>query len=237
MEQNKLKTCINNIYYLAEKNGLKIKDIEKEASLSNGYLSKIKKKSSNISDFSLIKLDKISCLLNVTIDLLLNEELNSINPNDLYVINFLEQLINDTQKGKITWIQRKIEEAILIDTRRRENNNIFAIDGLTPNLFHSIIENKNYIDANKIYMFEIEPTKFIYLFKVQESKVSYFYELYMYDNAKCNIFPISSSHHNNITLLEYYFSSLCDVIEKNVKIPKIEKEVKSVIDSFMNKLN
>lgn len=104
------KKVINNIYWLAKEQKVKIGDLEVAAGVSSGYLSKIAKEEIATIPGAEI-LYKISRKLMVSVDNLLTINYSNINPTEKYLFDFLEKLIDSTNQSKIDW---KLESPSLI---------------------------------------------------------------------------------------------------------------------------
>ena len=96
------RRCMSAIYAIAKEKGVKIGDLEKEAGVSTGYLSKLNKEE-NTSSPSIELLVAAARLLGVTIDMLIYSEYEDMSPNEKYVLKFLDRLINQTLSGELQW--------------------------------------------------------------------------------------------------------------------------------------
>ena len=96
------KKVINNIYYLAKVNKVKIGDLENAAEVSAGYLSKLLKEDVDTIPGTEI-LFNISNMLNVSLDNLLRIDYNSVDPTEKYLSDFLDKVIEKTLNGRIDW--------------------------------------------------------------------------------------------------------------------------------------
>jgi len=97
------KQCINNIYMLAKKKGIKIGELEETAGVSKGYLARINKDDSN-SVPSIELLDSIASRLKVGIDFLVNFSDTELSPNEQFVYQFIDGLMQKTLSGKLDWL-------------------------------------------------------------------------------------------------------------------------------------
>lgn len=100
MEINK-KEVIDLIYEIAKKKGIFIKDLEKNAGISQGMLSRAK---SNGTMPSLESFCLIAEQLGVSVDFLLNSRKKSLSENEKFLISFLDNLISGTVEDKVSWI-------------------------------------------------------------------------------------------------------------------------------------
>ncbi|MCD7825245.1 MAG: helix-turn-helix domain-containing protein [Clostridiaceae bacterium] len=95
--------CIDNIYALAKKKGLKIGEMEERAGVSKGYLSRINKEDSTANppiDF----LVSIAEQLEVSVDFLLMYSDADLNKNEAFIIEFVDRLSQKTIQGDIDWV-------------------------------------------------------------------------------------------------------------------------------------
>ena len=94
--------CITNIYFLAKKKNILIRDLEKSCDVSVGYLARLrqdKKQSLPGSEF----LFRAAALLGTNVDALMNFNFNLASETDLYLHSFLTKLLLDSLKQKIVW--------------------------------------------------------------------------------------------------------------------------------------
>ncbi len=96
------KRCMSAIYAIAKEKGVKIGDLEKEANVSTGYLSKLNKEE-NTSSPSIELLLAVARVLGVTIDMLIYSDYEGLSSNEKYVLKFLDKLVNDTLSGDLQW--------------------------------------------------------------------------------------------------------------------------------------
>lgn len=96
------RRCMSAVYAIAKEKGVKIGDLEKEANVSTGYLSKLNKEE-NTSSPSIELLLAVARVLDVTIDMLVYSEYEGLSANEKYILKFLDKLINDTLSGGLQW--------------------------------------------------------------------------------------------------------------------------------------
>lgn len=96
-----------NISFLLKERGMKIGELENEAGVSPGYISRASKEGNTKPGIDFIM--KAAEALNVSIDSLVKLDLSRLTPTEKYLIPFLEKLINDTQNDKLFW-QRELPE-------------------------------------------------------------------------------------------------------------------------------
>lgn len=96
------RRCMSAIYAIAKEKGVKIGDLEKEAGVSTGYLSKLNKEE-NTSSPSIELLVAAARVLGVTIDMLIYSEYEGLSSNEKYILKFMDKLVNDTLSGELQW--------------------------------------------------------------------------------------------------------------------------------------
>lgn len=96
------RRCMSAIYAIAKEKGVKIGDLEKEANVSTGYLSKLNKEE-NTSSPSIELLVAVARTLGVTVDMLIHSEYEGLSANEKYVLKFLDKLVGDTLSGELQW--------------------------------------------------------------------------------------------------------------------------------------
>ncbi len=99
---NEKDRCIVNIYALAKKKNMLIRDLEKSCDVSVGYLARLrqdKKQSLPGSEF----LFRAAALLGTNVDSLMYFDFNLASETDLYLHSFLKKLLLDSLKQRIVW--------------------------------------------------------------------------------------------------------------------------------------
>ena len=97
----------NNIEYLIKESNKKIGEVEKEAGVSTGYISRCSKEDGPKPSIDFIV--SVAAQLDVTVDALLNDKFGDMNPTEAYVYKFIQKLIRDTQEDKLEWIKESAE--------------------------------------------------------------------------------------------------------------------------------
>lgn len=95
--------CLENIrFLLKEKTDIKIGQIEKEASVSPGYMSRLEK-DGNTSEPSMEFIVSAAKLLKISIDSLISVDFTGLTPTEQYLVNFFDKLKDDTLKDRLDW--------------------------------------------------------------------------------------------------------------------------------------
>lgn len=106
---------VGAIYHFAKEKGIKISDIEEEAGVSKGYLSRFNQNESDKVP-SLDVVIAASELLGVSIDLLVNYEPKEMTDREEYLLKLISKLKRDTIRDNLEWVVEKrsyLEEEVL----------------------------------------------------------------------------------------------------------------------------
>lgn len=95
------KLMLDNISVLLNESGKKVGELENEAGVSAGYISRIAKDSAGKPGIEFIM--NVAEALKVSIDTLLYIDLTGLTPTERYLISFLEKLKKDTSEDKLEW--------------------------------------------------------------------------------------------------------------------------------------
>ena len=90
-----------NISYLIKKNKRKVRELEEAAGVSVGYISRTSKDPKLKPGIDFIM--RISGELGVSIDLLVNYDLESLSSTQVYLYGLLDKMILDTRADKLDW--------------------------------------------------------------------------------------------------------------------------------------
>ena len=93
---------LNNIYTIAERKGIAVKDIEKAADLSVGYLSRLKRENGG-DKLSIKNLLAISRALRTELDTLVYCDVAGMTDAELLVVDFINNLTKRTDMGSLGW--------------------------------------------------------------------------------------------------------------------------------------
>lgn len=145
----------DNINALAKYYGFKIKDLEEEAGVSQGYISRLSNKNSKDSNPVIDLLMMASEKFRVTIDSLIYLDFTKLaDPAKMKIHSFLEAVLSLTDKGQLTW-EKNLDKNISKETStgsfvcNYDNGNIkfyiFEIDVLDEEYpcYTFYISNKN----------------------------------------------------------------------------------------------
>ena len=246
---------VNNVQKLAKDKGLKIGDIEKTLSLSQGYLSRINKSSSRVMP-NIDMIARIAQMLGTTIDALLFVDLTAASPSDEYMVSFLRQLVVDSEAFDLVW-NVDTEEAIA---------NIISMDpeNVPHPLFRSLFDADKYAVAydSRFHPYEsdsrIKAMPPFYHVKINDGECElylsriyytateevggYEYELYMVDSvdhrinrrdAYGEVHPVCHAIFNEKNEIHNQLKYLYSIAGETLKHVKLEKPVRNAIEQFM----
>ena len=235
------KICLDNIRTLAKEKGIKLGELEEQAGVSAGYISRIEKsESSPAFDFII----KVADILSVSIDFLINNNLSTMTSTNLYIARLIDKLISDTTSNHLFW--EREEESYLNDNINFLNTESAFYHPLfsevkNPNSvkdfeYNSLFHDPRCVSINAdCFNCEIIPDIRIYLM----STVYYFndtqsdeFELYIV-NKKNNVNKLicvkkgeKSDHAISIKLLY-------GLANKSSKQTNIPSEIKTLIDDYI----
>ena len=93
---------LNNISYLIKERNIKTGDFEAAAGVSAGYFSRLNKEGSKATP-SIEVLYEIAKELHVSIDTLVSVDLTALTASEIYMLDFLEKLLNKTSSFEMIW--------------------------------------------------------------------------------------------------------------------------------------
>lgn len=92
---------LDNIAFLVKEQKCKVGEVETAVGVSPGYISRISKEGGGTPGIEFIS--SIASLLKVSIDTLIYADLTKLSPTEQYVVSFLEKLVKDTDAGLLDW--------------------------------------------------------------------------------------------------------------------------------------
>lgn len=251
VEFNKTR-LLNNISFMLKEFGKKIGELEAEAGVSPGYLSRTAKDASAKPGIDFII--KVADALNVSVDTLLNTELTELSPTELYLITFFDKLKRDTIAGKLEWV---IERADALNNMPVNDENTTEpwvshpmfdyetfyerSDGEYPEeisrpVFKSqAFDVHTYINGN-CYSLRLKDQHYLYLMDFNKSVhrtndlTAYRKEVWMYSQTSGRQFICDNAHSSP---LEKQVDELFEVLAEYSKHPQIKKNIKTIMDAFM----
>ena len=228
-----------NIKFLATQKGIKVGDIENEAGVSAGYLSRLANED-NKNSFPIMDLIfLISNKFHVSVNTLVSVDFSILTPNEVLLSQFFDKLSKDTENNSFVW---ELESQAKLDNCKQNGGHplFFAYDPRNPNTdfyYHSTYDSKMIVsgDCYKV----IIGNKWLYMMNVKkEDKSDSGYELYfVYTNYGgytqiepiCSVFPESE--------LYYQIDDLRNAAAESSRHVKLSDSVRSTINDYLTTKN
>lgn len=245
------KRCFSNIRELLRQNpDVKIGQIEKEAGIRLGYMSRLEKEG-NTSEPSMEFIVSAAKLLKVSIDTLISVDLTGLTPTEQYIINFFDKLKADTLKDKLDWNR---ETAFNLNRMEPDMNGWVYHPLFAEETFYEETECEYPEEATRIvfnsktfgphtyicgdcFNLRLKNGTTFYLMDIEKSvhrttdTSAYAKEAWMFVPHKgCQLLVASQDDTPVAPLLEVLFST----VKERMEHPKINNDVMFAIDSFMN---
>ena len=242
--------CLGNIRELLKTCDVKIGQIEKEAGCQAGYMSRLEKKT-NTTEPSLEFLLTASKMLRVSLDVLTTVDLTALNPTEKYLVTFIQKLNQDTIDDKLEWNRESADSLNRMDGDMNgyPEHPLFSLETFYeeseceyPNEVTKIVFVSNAYDCNTYIVgdcFNLKMKNNSYLYLMDVSKNCYHTgdpdvfakEIWMYTPGIGTQFLVSN---HDVSQIAELVEKLFDTVKKCMKHPKVKREIKSIIDAFMN---
>ena len=243
--------CFSNIRELLRKNpDVKIGQIEKEAGIRLGYMSRLEKEG-NTSEPSVEFIVSAAKMLKVSIDTLISVDLTGLTPTEQYLVGFFDKLKSDTLKDKLDWIRETafnlnrmepnfngyVEHPLFAEETFFEESECEYPDEVTRIVFNSKTFGPRTYICGDCFNLRLKNGTTLYLMDIEKSvhrtgdMSAYAKEAWMYVPGKgCQLLVASQDETPVAPLLETMFAT----VKERMEHPKINNEVMFAIDSFMN---
>ena len=242
--------CFSNIRELLRQNpDVKIGQIEKEAGIRLGYMSRLEKEG-NKSEPSMEFIVTAAKLLKVSLDTLVSVNLTELTPTEQYLVTFFDKLKADTLADKLDWNIESPDYLNRLDTDMNgyvdhplfdmetfyEESECEYPDEVTRVVFTShSFGPKTYIcddcfnlrmkNGTTLYLMDIEKS----VHKVNDQN-AYAKEIWTYTpHVGCQFLVCNKDETPIATLVDTLFS----IVKERMQHPKLNKAVMYAIDSFM----
>lgn len=244
MKVNKEK-LIENIYSIAKKKNIKIGDLEENAQVSKGYLSRVNK-GAVVANPPVDVLASIAEQLGVSVDFLLNYDPEKVTDSENYIIKFLDKLSQMTNKSELDWIletstflnedsDREVDNPLIsvIDSYSAEFDKLYKTHQFSSN-FNG--ETYSVVSGNCYHVTLPESRTTVYLMAVEYGNNSRFaqddkaLELYLYD--KVTLTPMCSSFYARDGIAGQMYD-LYASIENRVSRIGLDNHAKNILDEFL----
>ena len=245
------KLFFDNVSYLVRKSEKKIGDLEKAAGVSPGYISRTSKEGGAKPGIEFVM--KIAEELHVSMDLLVRRNLLEMTPTEEYLSEFLVKLQQDTAGEKLVWNRETAEELNHMEAGEHPLLSDEMIPGSDPEtgypddrlvvMFVSHAYGLHTVIAEDCFHLRLKNHSVLYLMSVKpdddaNDDAAGNYELFgpayelwfaMSDGSKhyvCNS--------ETLNILGTLTMELHDLVVEQSKHPQVKKDVRAVIDAFMN---
>lgn len=235
------RLCIANIYQLAKERGMKLGDLEKNAGVSAGYLSRLNKDDSTATP-SIDFVASVAKALGVTVDAIINNDYTALTPTEKYILAFIDKLLSQTNADELDWKKETINQLQTIgyDEMGSPDHPLFvmAFEDGDPHPAYNSQFNSGHTISGDCFCLSLPGVEraFIYLMCTDDPRAEDLpfriddYELYMVKNWKvqplCHALPVGSPFYEAL-------SSLYAAVTESSKHPKLDADVMSAINAFM----
>lgn len=242
--------CFSNIRELIKENpDVKIGQIEKEAGIRLGYMSRLEK-GDNTSEPSVEFIVTAAKLLNVSVDTLISIDLASLTPTEKYLVSFIEKLKSDTLLDKLNWsIETKFElDRWEVDYNGNSIHPLFSLETYyrqtdceypeeaTENVYVSKTFGPNTSINGDCFSLRLKNGSTFYLMDIVKDvhrvndKSAFVKEAVMYvPRGKTQVLATTQDEYPIGSLLEELHSTL----KERMKHPQVNNDVMYAIDAFM----
>ena len=244
--------CINNLYILAKKKGLRICDLETSCGVSVGYLARLRKDKNNSlpgADF----LVRAASLLETSVDSLLFFDYHLATDTEIYLHLFVSRLTLDSLSEKLVWqldpacVPSPVEAdsaadlpdhpLLSFDPRLMEQR-IYKEIFLSP--FHPMAYD---LQPRAAYRAPISEDSLVLLVRVaspqsdQQPDAEEEVELFLYNTKAKALSPLCCADGRHSGVLDHALSTLAQVVSESVQRTKLDHFAVSAIDAYMNAHN
>ena len=245
-ELNK-KLLFENITFLLREKGMKIGELEKEAGVSPGYISRSKDGTSKPGIEFIMKVAEV---LDVSVDTLLNVNLNSLTPTEWYLITFIEKLKEDTVEDKLDWRRNSADSynRLEADINGFVDHPLFSFEDFYeagpaeyPERVQRVVFVSHSFDChtyinNDCFSLRMKNGAILFLMNISKSAYkitdpdAFAKEIWMCRPGGGASYLCSN---RDISPLAVLVDDLYTVVKEFSKHPKINKDLKYIIDAFM----
>lgn len=242
--------CFSNIRELLKNRDVKIGQIEKEAGCQPGYMSRLEKPNST-SEPSMEFLVTAAKMLNVSLEVLLFVDMTELTSTEKYLVSFLEKLQKDTIADKLEWNRESADSLNRLETDMNgyTGHPLFSYETFMeegeleyPEQVERVTFVSNSFDCRTYikgdcFNLKMKDGSVLYLMDISKSVYkltdtdAYAKEIWMFTPGVGCHFIISNK---DVPQLANLVNLLFETVNNCMKHPKIKKEVKFVIDAFLN---
>lgn len=239
---------LDNISFLLNKFGKRIGELETEAGVSAGYISRITKEEKMKPGIEFIM--KVAESLNTSIDTLLNINLGEMTPTEQYLVSFLEKLNKDTLKDELDWnietedqlnrmetdINGYAEHPLFNYETFYEESQCEYPEEVSRVVFTSRSFGCGTAVAGDCFNLRLKNKSFLYIMNISKSvrnrndSGDFAKEVWMYTPEVGTSYLCSNKDLSSLAVL---VETLYATVSEHMKHPRIKNELKYIIDSFM----
>lgn len=242
--------CFSNIReLLRQKPDVKIGQIEKEAGIRLGYMSRLEKEG-NTSEPSMEFIVTAAKLLKVSIDTLISVDLTGLTPTEQYIISFFDKLKADTLQDRLDWNRETefylnsiepdcnggIYHPLFAEETFYEETECEYPEEVTRIVFNSKTFGPRTCINGDCFNLRLKNGTTLYLMDIEKSvhrindPSAYAVEAWMYVPHRGSQLLVASQDDTPVApLLEILFS----VVKDRMEHPKVNNDVMYAIDSYM----
>lgn len=230
MGEVKITTVVENIYALAQEKDIKIGDLERDAGVSAGYLSRFLKPSGAIIKMAADVLFKICDCLKMSVEDVVYYNSDDRTPVQKKMDSFLKKLARDTENYEIVW-KKYVNKTLFKSIIENKYISPFYDETYMKSAVHNWDEDFTCVlaDNTVLYLisvhYEIDPDKHF-------MKTTPGYELYAStDNGKF----VKLCYADNAVNPTYFQKLLRLAKDAKVASDKgiVDKEAENIIDSYL----
>ena len=242
--------CFSNIRELIKDNpDVKIGQIEKEAGIRLGYMSRLEK-GDNAAEPSVEFIVTAAKLLNVSVDTLISVDLANLTATEKYLVSFIEKLKSDTIAEKINWdVESEYDlNRYLTDINGNSMHPLFSLETfyrqseceypeqVTENVYVSKTFGPNTCINGDCFNLRLKNGSTFYLMNLvkdvhrTKDESAFVKEAVMYvPRGKTQVLATTQDEYPIGHLLEELYSTVKD----RMKHPQVNNDVMTAIDAFM----
>ena len=244
----KKDTLFGNIMFLLKEQGKRIGEFEADTGVSPGYISRASKEGNAKPGIDFII--KAAEILNVSLDTLLEIDIYKLTPTEQYLVSFIKKLESDTNNDKLDWqvetadyLNHELDTDMdgdcyhplfeLVPTYERDES------GYLTEVRNLIFSSRSYGNstriAGKCFNHKLKDSSIYMMYITTNDAISknqdeHSIEIWICKNCGANRFLCSTKE---TPVISGIIENLYSAISEDTKHPKIPKDIKAIIDSFM----
>ena len=239
---------LDNISFMLREFGKKIGELEAEAGVSPGYISRTSKDDKAKPGIDFIV--KVAEALNTSVDTLLNIDLAGLTPTERYLISFIEKLKRDTAEDKLDWVRSSADSLnrMECDMNGYVDHPLFSYErfmeegeGDYPDEVERVVFTSHAFDVHTYitgdcFSLRLKNGAILYLMDFSKSVFrtndpdAYAREIWMYKPQVGAQYMCSNRDSSPLAAL---VDDLYAVVKEFSKHPKIKRGLQEAIDAFM----